>query len=295
MDLNTLLSFNEDLTDKEIDEVINNFFSDLAKENFQETFEKSIKKIQEYPNSDKLILNIAMSLSGGLYMFNIDNKEDFEKKLDELYDKCANSDDLEIKSQAISLLVGKYTTQKDFEKAQNYLDQLPNSSYNKAVNQGNIYIATNQNQKALEIFEDDILKSATKLTDVLIRMMGVAVKENRNHDAEYLVGVIEKTTELFELWDYNAHYAYFELYSLQKDEENFLSCLEKLLESLIKLYDFDLSKTNLYKHIKSKEQSGNGQKQFLNTIVEMLRKDADGTLEFIKEDPRFIELLNKYS
>ena len=126
-------------------------------------------------------------------------------------------------------------------------------------------------------------------------MMGVAVKENRNHDAEYLVGVIEKTTELFELWDYNAHYAYFELYSLQKDEENFLSCLEKLLESLIKLYDFDLSKTNLYKHIKSKEQSGNGQKQFLNTIVEMLRKDADGTLEFIKEDPRFIELLNKYS
>ena len=47
--------------------------------------------------------------------------------------------------------------------------------------------------------------------------------------------------------------------------------------------------------MQQKEISPNTHGQFGKGILEMLKADADGSLAFVKENPRFMELIEKYS
>lgn len=295
IDLNTLLSFNEDLTETEILAFTTSSFTNLNKESYKEIFEKCMDKIHEYPTCDKLILSIAMSLLGGLYILNIENKDLFEEKLNQLHHQCANSDDIEVKNQAIPFLIGKSIENKNYEKAQMYIDMLPmpHMICNRNQYQGGLYVATNQNDKALEVFEGNLLKLSVETYTVLNSMIGIALKENRVEDAMYLASVIKKATELYDMRDYSAESAYFEIYLHQKDEENMIDTLEKMLFSLHSTWS--LLNTKLYSHIKKKETTSNVRTQFSNAILEMMKSDTDGRLAFVKENPRFIELIHKYS
>jgi len=80
VDLNTLLSFQEDLTEKEIGnisiEIVNKIKED---DGYDAGFELAMQKIQEYPNCDRLIGILALTLEGALIINGFDNKEKYEE------------------------------------------------------------------------------------------------------------------------------------------------------------------------------------------------------------------------
>ncbi len=43
--------------------------------------------------------------------------------------------------------------------------------------------------------------------------MEIALKDGRKEDAKYFAEILEKTTDLYDLWDYNGQVGYFKLYS----------------------------------------------------------------------------------
>ena len=292
IDLNTLLSFNEELTDREIYEFINNAVMSIQADGYDKVFQKCMDKIHEYPTCDKLILNLAMTLLGSLYMYNVTDKLSYEEKIIDLYEHCANSEKEEIRNQAISLLINRYIEQKEYEQAQKYINLLPTLSYDKPQLQGKLYMSKGDLNNASEIFEGKLIKSIMEVFSTLISMMEIALKENRIDDAEHFAVVIEKTNMLYELWSYNSYSAYFQLYTIQKDEDRLIETLEKMIPSL--KTPWDTSKTRLYKHIKKKDINEQEQNHFLETFLGMLKSDADGDLSFVKENPKLIELLSKY-
>ncbi|WP_297713010.1 helix-turn-helix transcriptional regulator [Clostridium sp.] len=291
VDLNTLLSFNEELTDREINEFINNVVMSIQTDGYERGFQKCMDKIHEYPTCDKLILNLAITLLGSLYMYNVTNKDVYEEKIIHLYEHCANSEKVEIRNQAISLLINRYIEQKEYEHAQEYIDILPTISYDKIQLQGNLYRSKGELNKASEIFEGKLLKSMTEIFSTLISMMEIALQESRVDDAEKLAKIIEKTNILYELWNYNSYAVYFQLYTIQKDQEKLIEILEKMIPSLKKAWD--TSKTRLYRHIKKKDINEQEHNQFVQTFLEMLKNDVDGSLGFVKENPKFVEILNR--
>ena len=293
VDLNTLLSFNEELTDKEIYEFINNAVMSIKTDGYEKVFQKCMDKIHEYPTCDKLILNLAMTLLGSLYIYNVNNKLAYEEKIINLYEHCSNSEDVEIRNQAISLLINKYIEKKDFEQAQKYIDILPTISYDKTQLQGNLYMSKGELNNASEIFEGKLMKSITEVFSTLLSMMEIALQESRLDDAEHFAYIIEKTNTLYELWNYNSYVPYFQIYSIQKNEEKLIETLEKMIPSVKTTWD--TSKTRLYKHIKKKDTNEQEYNQFFETFLEMLKSDPDGNLKFVKENPKFIELLNRYN
>ena len=60
-------------------------------------------------------------------------------------------------------------------------------------------------------------------------MMEIALEENRDKDAEYYAKILEKTTNLYGLWEYNSYASYFQLYIKQKDEEKCVEVIKKIL------------------------------------------------------------------
>lgn len=293
VDLNTLLSFNNDLTDIEIGDFLNKLVEIIRNEGFDIGYEKAMDKIHEYPNCDKLILNITTVLEGSLFMFAVDNIEYYEKDIEKLYVKASNSNDIEVANQAISMLINKYLGREEYEKAQAFIDKLPNIAYDKNQLQGNLYIKASEFDKASELFEHKLISKGNEILTILRSMMEIALKENRNEDAKYYAEVIEKAIEIFGFWDYNSYAAYFHLYSVQKDADNLIPILDKMLTSMKSTWD--ISKSKLYKHIKPKEHKDHSNEIFLSSFLNALKNDKDNELEFLRDNKEFLELIDKYN
>lgn len=290
VDLNTLLSFKEDLSEQEIGVFVNDLVKIANNDGFHVAFEKAMDKIYEYPTCDKLILTVSIVMQGSMYMFGADDKEKYEKQIEEFYIKLTRSDDIEIRNQALSMLINIYLGRKEYEKAQECVDKLPNITYDKKALQGNIYKKSNEFQKAAEIFEQKLLSATTDIYISLISMLEIALKEGCNEDAKYFAEVIDKTTKLYDLCEYNSYSGYFEVYKAEKDVENFLLVLNKILDVMGKKWE--PSKSKLYKHIKSKGDEEGFNEQLLSNFVNILKNDSDGELDFLKDNDGFHELLN---
>lgn len=290
VDLNTLLSFKEDLSEQEIGVFVNELVKIANNDGFHIAFEKAMDKIYEYPTCDKLILTVSTVMQGSLYMFGVESKEKYEEQIEEFYIKLTRSDDIEIRNQAVSMLINIYLGRKEYGKAQECVDKLPDITYDKKVLQGNIYNKSGEFQKAAEIFEQKLLSATTDIFISLISMLEIALKEGRNEDANYFAEVIDKTTKLYDLWEYNSYSGYFEVYKAEKDVENFLLVLKKILDVMGKKWE--PLKSKLYKHIKSKGDEEGFNEQLLSNFVNILKNDKSEELDFLKDNDEFNNLLN---
>lgn len=290
VDLNTLLSFKEDLSEQEIYSFTNELVEIISSKGFDLAFEKAIDKIHEYPNCNKLILTVVTILEGSMNMFGIENKENYEKQIEEFYVQVAECNDVEVKNQAISMLINKHLEREEYEKAQDCINKLPDITYDKKQLQGDLYSKSGEFDKASELFENKLILATTDIFKILISMMEIALKEGRNDDAKYFAEVLEKTTELYDLWEYNSYVGYYQLYTVQKDAENFIPVLKKMLDAMSKKWD--RSKSKLYKHIKTKENEDGFNEQLLFNFINMLKSDKDDELSFLKDNKEFCQLLN---
>lgn len=155
--------------------------------------------------------------------------------------------------------------------------------------QGRLYIKKGEFDKASELFSYKLIEATTDIFTILISMMEIALKDGRKEDAKYFAEILEKTTDLYDLWDYNGQVGYFKLYSDEKDADNFVIVLKKMLEAMKK--PWNPSKSKLYANMKV-NQSEEGFEQFIDTFVNTLKSDVEGELGFVKNNEEFNELIN---
>lgn len=147
--------------------------------------------------------------------------------------------------------------------------------------QGRLYIKKGEFDKASELFSYKLIEATTDIFTILISMMEIALKDGRKEDAKYFAEILEKTTDLYDLWDYNGQVGYFKLYSDEKDADNFVIVLKKMLEAMKK--PWNPSKSKLYANMKV-NQSEEGFEQFIDTFVNTLKSDVEGELGFVKNN-----------
>ncbi|MGL4452283.1 MAG: helix-turn-helix domain-containing protein [Sarcina sp.] len=291
VDLNTLLSFKEDLTDEEIGHFMNELVAVMSKDGFDVGFNLALEKISEYPTCGKLALSTGASLQGGLYLFNVENKEKYEEKIEKLYIEAKESKDIEVRNSAISMLINKYLEKEECEKAEKLIEELLSITYDKKELQTRLYKKKGDKEKALETMEERLLKNVTDNFMILNEMMIEALSDKRIEDAENYATLIEETTKKYDLWEYNIHAAYFQLYTAKKDEENSIKTLRNMLETIQKPWNY--SNSNLYKHMKKKENDESFSEIFLPNFIRMLKEDKEKELEFLKENKEFQKLINE--
>lgn len=127
-------------------------------------------------------------------MFGSEDKELYEKQIEDLYARVLESEDLEVENQAIFILINIYLERKEYEKAQGCIDKLPTITYDKKQLQGNLYTKTGKPNKASEIFEHKLIETTTDIFEILRFMMEIAINDNHNDDAKYFAEILEKAT-----------------------------------------------------------------------------------------------------
>ena len=287
-DLNTLLSFHETLTDREIALFLNDLSAIADRGGFQTAYDIALEKIRLFPTCDSLILNSALFLEGCLiYKKGHPSKdtEQYQEKIENLFLRAAESNDLNVRSQA--QLISKYIERKAYEQAQTLIDQLPDAIWtDKKQLQANLFIASERYSDAAKLAEEKLLSQASELHCTLITLLEIALKEQRNEDAEYIANVSKSTATALDQWEYAAYVAHFQLHYARKERIKTLKTFLQMIRSLSKKWDLNASP--LYRHIKTKSVDtafgSTIKKTLLNSLKEEPEYDFLNISENISED-----------
>lgn len=294
VDLNTLLCFNEGLSEPEISQFSKEVADTIRMRDFKSGFTTVIEKIREYPNCIKLIQSTALLLDGALMMsgMNAADKEKYNSQITALYERVAKCDDEQIRNRAVYMLVSKYTSHEEYDKAQEMLDLLPEgTTMDKMRLQANLWTKQGKLTEAADILERRLfMMGIIEIPIILTSLADIAVKEGSNQDASHLAEVSREAAKLFDLWDYYSFVAPLQVALAQENIEDSISLLKSMLAST--LTKWEMKNPALYRHIADKVNRDNTGKLMLPGLLSELENGSK--YAFLHSNAEFQQLIEQY-
>lgn len=127
VDLNTLLSFQEDLTDQEIGMFLNTLHEAARAEGFDAAFARAEEKLREFPGNDRLAYSVAVLLEGLL----CGGPEQRQEEIGALYERCRNSADPQVREWAVHALAIRLLKRGELDRAETLLEALSDTHRGK--------------------------------------------------------------------------------------------------------------------------------------------------------------------
>lgn len=285
--LNTLLSFHENLTQEEINAFVHEADLKFKEQSFQETFHWVKNKLEQYPNCEPLILNLAILLDAQRIVQSLPNAADYDEYLCSLYIRVLNSEDESIRTRAADALIGFYMRQEQYEKAEKYLDYLSVQNPERKRKQAQIYSKTGRTQEAYKTYEELLFSDYQRVSQELYGMYGLALENNDRKRAHRLVEKQAELAKCFEMGKYHEVSTRLELATLEQDADTVLTTMKEMLSCVEQIGDFRNSL--LYEHLEFQEMK----EEFLAELKENLLtcfRDEE-SFGFLKDDKRWQELV----
>lgn len=293
VDLNTLLCFNEGLSEQEISHFSKELIDTIRKSNFESGFTMGMEKIQEYPNCGLLIHTTALLLDGALMMsgINANDKEKYSSQITALYERAAKCEDDEIRNKAIFMLTSKYIGQGNYGKAQEMLDLLPErTAMDKKQLQANLLIKQNRLEEAAKLLERKLLMEINEIQILLVQLADIELKEGNDQDAFHIAELSRDAVRLFELWDYCSFVAPLQVALAQENVQDSIALLKSILEAA--LTPWEMKKSSLYRHIAVNENQENFGSQMLPALLSEIENDPKYV--FLHSNAEFQQLIKQY-
>ncbi|MBS7174880.1 helix-turn-helix domain-containing protein [Massiliimalia timonensis] len=231
-DLNTLLSFHDDLTADEIKLFVDEVDRTVQNQSYEAAFQQAIEKIQEYPTCDNLIYSAILYLESALLLYDVPNPEHYKEKFRPYYERLADSENPGIRDTAMCMLISYARNQGDFVKAEELIHALPFSSVDKEEQLAVLYQKQKRYEDAEKLWEHRILKGVTEIESALINMLDIALSENRDSDAAFFADTYEAVNTLFYFPEWMNWHAHLQLALVQKDQKKSLEILKKMLPAM---------------------------------------------------------------
>ncbi len=282
----TLLSYQEDLTEKEIEQITKEISDRIKKEDYHTVFTWAMKKVQEYPNCDRLVLTVAQLLDSYRLILNEEQPDQYDKFICELYKRSLNSEDHDIVQSALAALFTYSISKSKYEQAQEYLNQIPKQGFNPNRFQAVLYDRQGKTTEAYELFERMLFSGYGEISWALQGIYGLSMKEGNTAKAQRIVEKQKQLAGLLEMGKYMEAAPEWDLAVFRKDKEEALRVLKDLIHGV---NDMDAYKhSQLYSHMKFSESGS-------EHIAFMLKKgfEEDDGIDFLVDDERFKGLMKE--
>ena len=293
VDLNTLLSFQEDLTETEIAEFLNRLYEVSRTEGCGAAFSLAEEKLRQFPNSDALAYSAAGLLEGLLTLFpGTDEtarpgREDFVAGL---YEQAAQSADPKIREWATYTVASRCIARGDLDRAEALLDQISNTHRDKRELLSALRRKQGRTEEAWTLLERELFDRAHGIQTTLLSLIEMAQAEGDRQRAQGFCDAARRAGEALDLSDYAVLSAPFLLAAAEQDGPAALDLLDRLLHSLT--VPWDLSASPLYRHLATKEAAGEAQSVLLEPLLDQVEADPD--CAFLREMPEYGTMVEKY-
>ena len=242
-----LLSYKDNLTDEEINQYLHMVQEDLKNKDFNDVFLSVKKKIEEYPNSDKLIWQAAIILDSKLMVSDLIDKDTYENTILQWYERCLDSEDERIRKEAADSLYHVYIRKEDYEKAAHYLKYFSFDNPERKRKEALIKSKTGKRTEAYRLYEE-LLYAGYQRMQLVLNDLRILYMEDDDHEmAKKLVEVSSSIASAFEMGKYNEISVGLDVAAWEKDVECTARIMREILKSVDTIGDFTYSK--LYQHM----------------------------------------------
>lgn len=293
IDLNTLFGFYEDLTQQELILFCKEIHEVALSDGFDAGFAAAQEKIHEYPNSDALLHNFALLLQGLLMTAGLEEAQTiaYREKIDAWYERLAQSDEAVIRNSARFMLASRSISGGQYDKAQEYLNQIPNRNDipDKRLLQATIYLDQNQAEDAAKLLEQSLLTAVNDVQTVMYKLIDANIALGDKDTAAYVAERVTKLAETFDLNPYNTAVAHFTVAVANKDAGQTVASLRKMFDSMLSVWKFQESP--LYRRI-STNDTGTSMKELIAPLIQELKHSPE--YEYLQTNEEFHALIAEF-
>lgn len=269
--LDTLLTFQGDLTDNEVNGLIKTLGERLKAEEFDPVFQWAKRQMEQYPDCERLHLYMAAVLNGECIERGITD-EKYEGYLLGIHERLLNSNEESVRTAAADFLYGFYIRKEQYDQAEEYLAYFSPQNPEKKRKQGFLYFHEGRTQEAYRVYEELLYSEFTVVSATLYSMFAMRLKERDWERAEYLADRMAQLVRAFGMGQYHEASVRLELVTEKKDVEGTLLCARQMAEALGRLGSW--RDEPLYEHMAFKEISGDFLERMRKTLVEFFRDEG---------------------
>ena len=286
-DLNTLLSFREELTGAEIAAFTEELYTLAQSRGIDAAFLRAEELLHRWPGCDRLTISLAMTLNGLFFTLGVAEPEPYERRLEPLYRALADSEEPDIRDQALHLLIGRHMRREEYAAAEELLSSLSDRWPHRDALQAGLLRRTGRGEEAAELWERRLLNAATEVYESLVSLQELALQAERLEDGARLAALIEETVERYALIPGVASSGRLQQAAAEGDKTAALSALRDMLEALNRSWDGG----GLYPHLLPGTQVAVGSVLLPGLLLELQREPE---LAFLQDEPEFQALLKRY-
>ena len=242
-----LLSFKDELSDKEINQYISNVQKDLEDKSFHEVFTSVKEKIEEYPNCEELIGKAALLLDANRTATGLPNKESYDNTIFKWFERCLLSKNEQIRNQAADSLFHAYFRKEDYEKANQYLSYFSLENPERKRKEALVNSKTGKQSEAYRAYEELIFTGYQHIQMTLNSLRTLYMEDGDHEMAKKLVEVSSSAASAFEMGKYNEVCFGLEVAAWEKDAAWTAQLMQDILDGIETIGDFAQSK--LYQHM----------------------------------------------
>ena len=253
IDLNTLFSFEKDLSDAELNLFCNDVVARIQAEGYDAGFTLAKEKIREYPNCEKLIFNLASLLDGGITIFCVEEHEKYSNEIEIFYERAAKSEDEKIRNSANQLLIYKALHKKKFEKAKKLWEKLPDPVPDKKMIEATICNHQGNYEEATKLLEERLYGLATELQNCLVNLMQTFEKTEKVEEMQFCAETLKRHIDNLGLWQYGKHMADYQMAVTRNDQEGIAEFSQKMMKAIDE--EYRLQDFPLYRELQGRKNS----------------------------------------
>lgn len=285
--LDTLLSFQGELTPAEIKDIVRKMDQMFDSQEYETVYAWALEKIREYPNCNMLIWQLAVILDARRLTDGVPDADKYDGQIKAWYETALSDEKEEVRRQAADSLFNLYLRKKQYAEAEKYLKYFLTNDPMKKIYRGRLYQAQGDKENAYTAFESVLFSTYQTLNLAFTLMIETALEEGDFKKAHYLAEKLGAAAGLFEMGKYNECSPMLNVVCAEKNVEETYRVAVQLLESINSLCDFRAS--GLYRHMKFTKLDHSFAKGYQEKIMEIFRSKEDfGYMEGYKDWERLI-------
>lgn len=284
----TLLSYQEELSSKEITAIIQELDKRFNQHSYDDVFLWAKKKLEMYPNCYWLIWQVAIILDTRRLTMEVPEAEKYDQYIIEWYRQGLGSSDERVRTSAADSLFNYYVRNEEYERAEEYITYFSEQNPLRKQKQALLYSKTNRIDQAYKAYEEILFSSAQMLSLIFNSIYMLAVTEENMEKAHKMVDKQEKLAQLFEMGRYQEISARLDLATIEKDADVVIETMQELLASVGDIVSFRTS--SLYEHMTFKEVDNAFAMDMREKLIECFRDKE--TYAFLKEDERWKRMIS---
>lgn len=287
--LETLLSFNETLTNEEIGKIVKDIDRRFESDSYDNVFEYAAGIIRQYPNCYQLIWQLALILHSRYMTDKPSDPGSYEQQIEEWYILTVKYGDAAVQRNAADSLFQYYINKENYKEAEKYISFFSEESTEHKRKQAVLYSKTGQISKAYKAYEEIIFSEYQMLNFIFSNLYLLSVDENNMKQAKMWIDKSSGLAELFDMSPYAIESGKLDLAVRLKDTDWTLGIVKTLLASVSQLGDF--SQSPMFAHMKFKpieEQADFYEKIKANLLKSFRDKD---TFDYMQENAEWKEIV----